>query len=240
MNYSIASKYRSGEDDHDIPWNEVNDCGSFRSTVDFTINNQNGTQTKVNGIIVQYIQKTTAVDIYDENGGGILKTLSTSQEISRYTDGNVKYMNDSYLEYFDVKNGESIDGDQFGNGPICKYDNSDPIVDDELDMGHGKIIQNGYAVFIPTPISNQIKKKFAWNNDPNLPANGLFSLAFEPQTWDYLLNLGQSRVYIHNVIYEWRYLNIIEQNRSISYVDVCKENNQNISKVGGKKKQKYR
>ena len=234
--YRITTKYRSGEDDEQRMWNEVDDCGGFRSTVDFTITNSTGGVSKVNGIIVQVIKKTTIVDIYDENGGGNVRTLNTSQSISDYTNGHVKHMNDVYLEYFEVSNGESVDGDQFGNGPICVYDETGPVIDDEVDIGCGKLLQNGYAVFIPSPVSNQIKKKYPWNNNPSLPANGLYSLPFDKQTWDQIFQKRQSNIYDHTVSYEWKYLNIIEQNHTKLYIDTCKESPQIVASghIGGK------
>jgi hypothetical protein len=83
MNYSITTKYRSGEDtDGDgKPWNEIEDCGSFRSTVDFTVTDQDKKTDEVNGIIVQYIQKSTIVDIYKTKGGGIKNILNTTGKI---------------------------------------------------------------------------------------------------------------------------------------------------------------
>ena len=132
MDYTITCNYRSGNDETGKPWNENGDCGDFRSTIDFTISDINGKTDGINGIIVQYIQKSCKVDIYDSDGKGFIETLNTSDEIYNYTSGNVPYMNYNYLEYFNVINGNSVDGDQFGNGPICEYDNNynEPIIDD--------------------------------------------------------------------------------------------------------------
>ena len=151
MVYTITCNYRSGVDEDERPWNENKDCGDFRSTIDFTVLNEdvemNDEINYVDGIIVQYIQKSCLVDIYHPTGQGVSKTLNTSDEIYNYTGGNVKYMNYNYLEYFEVKNGISVVGDQFGNGPICKYEGNEPIIDDEQDMSEGEIIQNGFASF---------------------------------------------------------------------------------------------
>ena len=153
MDYTITCNYRPGVDEDERPWNENKDCGDFRSTIDFTVLNDdvemNDKINYVDGIIVQYIQKSCSVDIYHPTGQGVSKTLNTSDEIYNYTSGNVKYMNYNYLEYFEVKNGISVVGDQFGNGPICEYEGNEPIIDDEQDMSQGEIVQNGFAVFIP-------------------------------------------------------------------------------------------
>jgi len=74
-------------------------------------------------------------------------------------------MNYNYLEYFEVKNGISVVGDQFGNGPICEYEGNEPIIDDEQDMSQGEIVQNGFAVFIPEPMASNIKNgNISWNS----------------------------------------------------------------------------
>ena len=224
MNYSITTKYRSGEDDDDKEWNKINDCGGFRSTVDFTVTDQDKKTDEVNGIIVQYIQKSTTVDIYKTKGGGIKDILNTTEEISEYTNNNVKYMNDNYLEYFKIENGKGVDGDQFGNGPICKYTKKKiPIVDDELDMSEGTIIQNGYAIYIPYPQAQKVKDEYEWNDNKKLPANGLPMIPFDEEIWTELFNMKQSIVYAHKVSYKWTYLNIIKQARKVIYLDSCEE-----------------
>ena len=243
MNYSITTKYRTGADDEGDGrmWNEVGECGDFRSTVDFKVSDRNGNTSGVNGIIVQLIQKSTNVDVYDDEGGGKTETLRTSEEISEYTENNVNNMNDNYLEYFEVENGESVAGDQFGNGPVCEYDQSEPIIDDEQDMSHGIINQKGYAVFIPSPVSEQVKTRLKWNSDPNTPANGLPMLPFDTKTWNDLFQARRSHVYVHTLLLEWKYLNILEQDRSINYTDNCKEMPQITNSqqtAGGKRKRR--
>ena len=96
MAYSITTKYRTGEDNDGRPWNDVGDCGDFRSTVDFRVTDKGRNTSGVNGIIVQLIKKSTIVDVYDDEGGGKVKTLTTSEQISDYTGGNVKFMNYNY------------------------------------------------------------------------------------------------------------------------------------------------
>ena len=93
MDYTITCNYRSGNDEKGKPWNENGDCGDFRSTIDFTISDSNEDTYGINGIIVQYIQKSCKVDIYDPNGEGFIKTLNTSDDIYKYTSGNIPYMN---------------------------------------------------------------------------------------------------------------------------------------------------
>ena len=244
MDYTITCNYRSGDDEKEKPWNENGDCGDFRSTIDFTISDSNENTYGINGIIVQYIQKSCKVDIYDPNGAGFSETLNTSDEIYNYTGGNVPYMNYNYLEYFEIVNGNSVDGDQFGNGAICKYEGKEPIIDDEQDMSEGEIIQNGFAIFIPEPMASKIKKKsnILWKSSTVLPANGLPMIDFDYQIWEQIFAVKQSNVFVHSVNIKWKYLNIFQKERSNIYIDNCNINPQitNIQQMGGKRKIKKR
>ena len=224
MEYKIEAKFRTGDDDNEREYNVLGDCGDFRSTIDFTVKSENGEPPT--GIIVQRIEKSTNVNIYNDNGGGEETTLQTTQDIYDYTDGNVPFMNDNYLEIFNVVNGEVTYGDQFGNGPICKYDEHDvPIVDDELDMSTGEIQQTGKCVFIlnTNPIHDQILKSML-PGDVNSAANGLLYLPISSSTdadalWQHILDYKNSEIYNHMVKLNWEYLNIIRQNRSKLYID---------------------
>ena len=248
MDYTITCNYRPGVDEDERPWNENGDCGDFRSTIDFTISDSNENTHGINGIIVQYIQKSCKVDIYHPTGQGVSKTLNTSDEIYNYTSGNVKYMNYNYLEYFEVKNGISVVGDQFGNGPICEYEDNEPIIDDEQDMSQGEIVQNGFAVFIPEPMASNIKNgnikngNISWNHSDDTPANGLPMIDYDSQIWEKIFALKQSNVFVHSVNIKWKYLNIFQKERSNIYIDNCNINPQitNIQQMGGKRKIKKR
>jgi hypothetical protein len=247
MVYTITCNYRPGVDEDERPWNENKDCGDFRSTIDFTVLNEdvemNDEINYVDGIIVQYVQKSCLVDIYHPTGQGVSKTLNTSDEIYNYTSGNVKYMNYNYLEYFEVKNGISVVGDQFGNGPICEYEGNEPIIDDEQDMSQGEIVQNGFAVFIPEPMASNIKNgNISWNHSDDTPANGLPMIDFNSQIWEQIFAVRQSNVFVHSVKINWKYLNIIQKERSNSYIDNCNTDPQiiNIQQMGGKRKIKKR
>ncbi len=242
MDYTILCNYRSGDDEEEKPWNENGDCGDFRSTIDFTISDSNENTYGINGIIVQYIQKSCKVDIYDPNGAGFSETLNTSDEIYNYTGGNVPYMNYNYLEYFEIVNGNSVDGDQFGNGAICKYEGKKPIIDDEEDMSEGEIIQNGFAIFIPEPMASKFKEKsiIPWNSSTVLPANGLPMIEFNSNIWEQIFTARQSNVFVHSVNIKWKYLNIFQKERTNIYIDNCNINPQitNIQQMGGKRKTK--
>jgi len=240
MEYKIEARFRTGDDDEGEAYNELGDCGDFRSTIDFTVKSED--DETPTGIIVQRIEKSTVVNIYNNNGGGLEMTLQTTHDISDYTGGNVPFMNDHYLEIFDVVNGEVTDGDQFGNGPICKYDeHDDPIVDDELDMSTGKIRQNGQCVFIlnTNPIYAHIINSM-WEGNDDSAANGLPYLPLSPSVnadWQNILANKNSKIYKHRVELEWEYLNIIQQNRSKLYIDNFQVIN--IPGGGGRKHTKH-
>ena len=150
MSYNIKATIRTGYDGSGVLWNYMKDCGEFRHTIDFNIT---GPDPK-KGVIVQKIEKKTTAVVYSEDGEAIV--LPGDSTIIDYTDGNVKFMNESYLELFWVgENGSLGYGDQFGNGAIAKYtenpsnDNQiEPEIDDKKDVCTGKIKQTGELVFI--------------------------------------------------------------------------------------------
>ncbi len=227
MVYIIKAKYRSGGD-AEGQYNILKEWGDFRSTIDFTVHLEGNDAVKPTGIIVQKIEKSTWVDIYNNNGGGFEQKLQTTQEIYEYTGGNVPFMNDDYLEIFNVENGEVVDengnpyGDQFQNGGICEYDEQGNMCDDELDMSIGEIQQIGKCVFILNNNPNyHAILNLNWIIDNNSPANGLRYMPL-PQAnavWENILHHKDSNIYIHRVQLNWRYLNIIQQDRSKSYTD---------------------
>ncbi len=228
MVYIIKAKYRSGGD-AEGQYNILKEWGDFRSTIDFTVHLEGNDAVKPTGIIVQKIEKSTRVDIYNNNGAGFEQKLQTTQEIREYTNGNVPFMNDDYLEIFNVINGEVVDengnpyGDQFQNGGICEYDGQGNVMcDDELDMSIGEIQQIGQCVFILNDNPNyHTILDLNWIIDNDSPANGLRYMPL-PQAnavWESILQHKNSNIYMHRVQLNWQYLNIIQQDRSKSYTD---------------------
>ena len=62
------------------------------------------------GIIIQVVNKTT---VMQDSTGTI---YNTSEDISNYTNENVKFSNDSYFEYWLIhNNGRTEQDDRFGN-----------------------------------------------------------------------------------------------------------------------------
>ena len=128
--------------------------------------------SKTNGIIVQYVNRTTNC-----NYNGI--HLNTTSKISEFTDNYVQHSNTSYFEYFIVKNGKSIDCDSFANGAISKYNFfGNPILNDGSN-NKGSITYKAESFFISdkNTIYNEIIE-LPWINDSkNLPSNGLHYLS---------------------------------------------------------------
>jgi len=227
MAYIIKATYRTGGDDEGS-YNILQEWGDFRSTIDYTVHLEGNENTRPTGIIVQKIEKSTRVEIYDNNGGGLLQLLQTTQDIHNYTSGNVSFMNDNYLEVFNVAQGVVVDeegnayGDQFQNGAICEYENGAATCDDELDMSIGEILQTGECVFIlnTNPIFNRIIHSMLPGNRATA-ANGLPYLPSpnDDELWTIILREKNSYTYMHEVRLNWIHLNIIRQDRSKLFVD---------------------
>ena len=225
--YKINTRFRSGYETLSNGtrrnWNYVGDCGEFRSTIDFTVS---GT-SHVSGLLVQLVDKKVCVDVFDEDGKGLIKKLSTTDEISAFTNDNVLFSNGKYIEYFDVRNGCVYDpsssepcGDQFGNGPVVRYDKIGPIVDDEKDLGRGILQQTGSMFFVDTDNADVLRAEYYWRlNDMHSPANGLPFVPFNKYTWKRLLSLASSPIYEHVVKCEWFYLSLCALERKISFSD---------------------
>lgn len=204
-------------------WNYVGDCGEFRSTVDFTVTGS----TDIAGVIIQSVHKKSTLDVYDPLGGGYQCRLDTTSQVDRFTSHNVLYSNDSYIEYFDVLDGEVVDpltgeacGDQFGNGPLVRYDKCGPIVDDEQDNGEGSVNQIGLLFFVSKPNADALLREYQWMSAPHTsPANGLPYIPYNPHTWLRMLRMASSPVYKHEVTCRWTYLSICKLARNVGYSD---------------------
>jgi hypothetical protein len=76
--------------------------------------NSNPRVRNIFGYVIQKVEKNTDAYIIDGRSKRI-------RDISEFTSGQVKYMNESYYELFCIINGQSIDGDNFQNGAILEY-----------------------------------------------------------------------------------------------------------------------
>lgn len=201
--YTLSKQIRKGNESPGNKWSVIRDNGDFRRTVDFSVD---GTEKK-SGAIFQYIVKKTEAFVFD---GANEKKLNTSKSIADYTDNNVKYMCDSYLEYFVVDETGSTFGDQFGNGAICKYDeDGNPILDRTENISRGTINQTGTAVFVPDgPALEKIKKgydKNKWTEDSRLPANGLPYISYNAKFWASIVAAAKSNILSQSITITWGY-----------------------------------
>jgi hypothetical protein len=143
-----------------IPRSEIiENCGSYEVIVDFEILKSSNSKldTKTSGCIFQLIIKDTNAkgsNFVSDKQTGPEVDLNTSDTISKYTNKQVNWMCENYLEYFEVINGLVIhgNGDGFANGPISRYSKNDPIIDDAENISQGIIIHIGLAVFVPNSL----------------------------------------------------------------------------------------
>ena len=146
----------------------VRSFGDFEVEKKFNVPNSRG------GKIVQIIRRNT--ELSDVNG---IK-YSTSESITKYTSGNVKFSNDDYVEVFQIIRGKS-GGDIIQNGALTRYDNGNsPIIynsihdNDRLPyLTVGKIDVIGINYYLLTDKYREFSKKFKQIIDHCGPANGL-------------------------------------------------------------------
>jgi len=209
--------------DHEIKYvlrsNIVENCGSYEVIVDFeviSLKPKTKSKTKdppINGCIFQLIIKDTNAkgsNFVSEKQTGPEVDLNTSNTISKYTNKQVNWMCENYLEYFEIIDGlvKNLDGDGFASGPIARYSKNDPIIDDALPISQGIIIHIGLAVFVPnSPFLDRIKK-LRWDKDKRLPANGLpyLKLLGNENVWQDILVNKTSGIYKHEVRHVWKFI----------------------------------
>ena len=92
--------------------------GEYVSKKEYMVVNDKDELQKVNGYVVQYVVKESIVTLNNAKQ----EELNTSDEIATFTNDNVRYMCDSYIERFEIKNGLSKHADAFATGTVAKYD----------------------------------------------------------------------------------------------------------------------
>ena len=202
-------------------------CGDFRAIKTFTVTDSNGKKEGVNGKVYQLIKKSTQVYYYNSEGEEV--KLDTSASIEKFTGGNVKYVCDSYIETFDISDGESVHADAFANGAIVTYDEQGAYIparnsktkkyeeDDKFKVTKGKIIQTGTSVFIPNANLTKINK-LPWCSIDSAAANGLDFIPIDPPSfkgcpslnpkvnyWKAITDSSKSNMAVHTVEAEWGY-----------------------------------
>ena len=194
--------------------------GEFVVHKEFKVKSKsNPNNTEVFGYVIQKVEKKTVA--YTIKDG--IETLIP--DISEFTSGYVKYMNDSYYELFFIIDGESIDGDNFQNGAILEYtyneSNNSYGPDDRTDT-KGTIEIKGTSWFVEANkndvtnnynlVSNKMNIEndietitilgLEWSLNKDTPANGL----------PYIKTIKPSKISIipqnsnkleHNVIVNW-------------------------------------
>jgi hypothetical protein len=209
--YTIRQEFRTGGDAQ-----AVGRYGDFRETKDYKVIKNNGSGP-INGIIVQYINKKTKVELAQPFKGKTI--LDSSSDIAALTNNNVKYMCDEYFEVFEIKNGEGDFGDQFQNGAVVPYEGNTPETDNAFDVSRGAfekgemgasrtgvgIIQVGLNVFIPEGPDATAVRKMGWSKNVKKPANGLPYLPFDAAKWEYFKQKSASPVFTHKVEVAWGY-----------------------------------
>jgi hypothetical protein len=171
---------------------EVGLYGDFEIRKAYDLNSK-----KANGIIIQYVDRKTCAT-YDN------KKLTTTKQIVKFTDEYVMYSNDSYYEYFEVVDGESINADSFASGAIAKYDKKgNVIISDKTVEGITTIKAESFFISNKSPLYESIINK-PWDNNLALPSNGL---PYLPKTYkktmDKYKENADSNIVFHNVIVKW-------------------------------------
>lgn len=217
FDYTISQEFWKGKDGDGVDYQVAKRYGDFRETKGYIITGK----APVNGIVIQYINKRAKVELAKPvKIGGVLKNIvETSADIEALTKKSVKYMCDSYFEYFEIKGGKSIHGDQFQNGAIVPYLNAKtPETDNSIDVSRGAftkadgvsrdgvgIVQIGLNIFIPEGPEAAAIRGEGWSMDESMPANGLPYLPYDPATWERYKLLSKSAVFKHQVEVAWGY-----------------------------------
>jgi len=198
---------------------EVRKFGDFAVQKSYHVPNSKG------GKIIQIIKRKTEMTDVD----GI--KYSTSENISEYTSGNVKFSNDDYVEVFQMVKGHSQGGgDLIKNGALTKYDTYNyPIIYDSIYdeerlpyLTVGKIDVIGINYYLSTDKYKEFTKIYNPVKDPNSAANGLptFPLTNDKEflsVFDWLNKNSEYAPLYHNIKVKWN------NNRTILYNYVNKE-----------------
>jgi len=197
--------------------------GEFTVHKEFTVesmkNTNNSNKKKAaNGFVVQVITKNTNANVLCDKG--VIKRI---EDIAKFTNTKVKYMNDSYIELFPIINGECEYGDNFQNGGVLRYYKSkNNYYTNDNPPTFGFIEQVGAIFFIPVEdkefintVINALGKHTStsykpmtifgleWNVSNQTPANGLPYIPYSLDTIHYLLSMKNSNVIRHTVKAMW-------------------------------------
>lgn len=148
--------------------------GDFRFTRDFFIVDEHDNQIHTNGFIIQKITKRPNVSVPDaEKNKSPL--LTTSDHISDYTSGAVKYMSDTYVEAFIVIKGRVLHADAFQNASILRHAidiHGDYRIIPTAPDTEGTITQIGEYYYIPSKFKNATTIRNEIVNSYKIPMRG--------------------------------------------------------------------
>jgi hypothetical protein len=194
--------------------------GEFEVRKTYTVT-KDGKSDGVFGYVVQFIKKRTTLTLVRPDNTEA--TYTESDDISKFTSGQVTHATGSYYEAFPILNGQTtcrtkpgpdrdqcVD-DQFQNGAMVRYDLEDGVYyANTTPRTRGTITMTGVNVFIPTTKA-KAEELFRtiqagtggtwtaggdeWSLDSTTPANGL------PYRPDFKMPAGP-RV-VHTVRVEW-------------------------------------
>lgn len=175
---------------------------------------------KIYGYVIQKVEKKT--DAYT-----IIDGIETKiDDITEFTSGYVKYMNESYYELFFIVEGKSIDGDNFQNGAILEYTEGEDSTmgPDDRTNTKGIITVKGSSWFIKSTeneVMDNIREAYNnsrmnvnnsdnsidilginWSLSNNTPANGLPYMSIDGKNIIERLPLD-SNILVHNVEVKW-------------------------------------
>lgn len=217
--------------------------GEFIVHKEFTVHNVKNKNSirGVNGFIIQIITKQTNANILcsETTANKPKSTIKSIEDISKFTNNNVKYMNDSYIELFPILNGECEYGDNFQNGGILRYYKSkNQYYTNDNPPTFGYIEQIGTIFFISfedkehvATVLNTIGKHtrtihkainilgLEWNISNHTPANGLPYIPYNSSVIEYLLSMKQSNMIRHKVSASWNGL-LDEEIRNINQMNI--------------------
>jgi hypothetical protein len=212
-NYELSSKYE--------PIVEAGDNGNFSVTKEYTVVRNIPIKTPINGIIIQYVNKTSHVADADGN------VYNTTQDIDNLTSDMVKYSNDAYFEIFLLEEenkrkrkrikkdtADSADADAFQNNSLVRYDvglepNTYDINDTDYETfkTEGEINVIGENCFISADNQNYGKiLGLPWNYDKDTPANGLPYIPYSPDLYNSFFSSADSNILVHTVNVKWSYI----------------------------------
>ncbi len=232
-----------GVDSKGNPFQSAQQCGDFRVTKHFSVRNKKSPAERPNGYVVQYVQKRTRVthkcgsqwdkttkeESKCEEGAGEA-TIESKEDIAKFTVGNTQYMTHSYLELFEIKDGESKTDDTFQNGAVVKYiweeedennnnENNNgyeanantpkkkvwqPIIEDSdaSFFTKGNIMMLGINIFVQDP---RLLTDFPWDKSNVTPANGLPYLVPTDDMLVVIFSMRISEPLVHAIEVTWDY-----------------------------------